>query len=85
MKVLYTHNFEPPDDYYRSHNYHAMDLTIKEIWDRHEKSAMLLPKEIPKVTVPATEKSVYQQDIDAHKLELQLQMLPDLVKAFRKS
>ena len=30
--------------------------------------------------VPATEISVYQQDIDAHKLELQLQMLPDLVK-----
>ena len=37
------------------------------------------------LSVPATEKSVYQQDIDAHKLELQLQMLPDLVKAFRKS
>ena len=56
---------------------------------------MLLPKEmesmlitaannsdIPKVTVPATEKSVYQQE---HKLKLQLHMLPDLVKASRKS
>ena len=38
--------------------------------------------DISKVTLPATEKSVYKQ---AHKLELQLQRLLDLVKAFRKS
>ena len=36
-----------------------------------------------KVALPETVKLMYQQDIDSHKLELQLHMLPDLVKAFR--
>ena len=57
---------------------------------------MLLPKEMEsmlitvanivdttKVAVPETVKVMYQQDIDACKLKLQLHTLPDLVKAFK--
>lgn len=34
-----------------------------------------------KVAVPERVQPTYQHDIDAHKLELQLKMLPDLAKA----
>ena len=37
------------------------------------------------VAVPETVRSMYQQDIDAYKLELQLEMFPYLVKHFKKS
>lgn len=92
------HSFESPQDYYGSHYYYALDLIIEEICDRFERTSMLLPKEMEnmlmtaannvdtsKVAVPETVQSTYLQDIDARKLELQLQMLPDLVKGFKKS
>lgn len=37
------------------------------------------------VAVPEIVQSTYRKDIDVHKPELQLRMLPDLVSAFRKS
>ena len=59
---------------------------------------MLLPKEIEnllfkaannadtsRIVVPETITSMYHEDIDSRKLEIQLQMLPDLVNAFKKS
>ena len=58
---------------------------------------MLLPKEIEnmlitaanktdisEVLVPETVQTAYWQDINVHKLGLQLQMFPDLVKHFKK-
>ena len=36
------------------------------------------------VAVPETVQSTYQQDIDAHELELQLQLLPDFDRALRQ-
>ncbi len=36
-----------------------------------------------RIAVPEVISSMYHQDIGVHRLEVQLQMLPDLIKAFR--
>lgn len=38
-----------------------------------------------RIEVPEAITSMYHKDIDSRKLEIQLQMLPDLVNAFKKS
>ena len=93
------HSFKSPEDYYRSHYFYVLDLISEEISDRFKQSSMLLPKEMEnllfkaannadtsRIEVPEAIISMYhEEDIHSRKLDNQLQMLPDLVNAFKKS
>ena len=92
------HSCESPEDYHRVHYFYALDLVSEEISDRFRQNSMLLPKKIENllfraannsemshVTVSEAVISMYDKDIDSRKLEIQLQMLPDHVKDFKKS
>ena len=92
------HSFKSPEDHYRSHFFYALGLMAEEICDCFKQRSMLLPKELEclliraanstetlQVSVPDTITSMYHQDINIHKLEVQLWVLPDLVRAFKNS
>ena len=90
------HSFKSAEDMIKMHYFYAMDLIWQEINDRFDQKSLLLPKEIEslllrassnqdttRIVVPESIKSIYLLDIDVQKLEIQLQMLPDLLRAYK--
>ena len=90
------HSFKSAEDMIKMHYFYAMDLILQEINDRFDQKSLLLPKEIEslllrassnqdttRIIVPECIKSIYHLDIDVQKLEIQLQMLPDLLRAYK--
>ena len=92
------HHFSSPQDYYKPQYYEAIDLVVAEISARFDQKTMLLLKEIEtliikasncvhntEIAIPESILKLYSKDIDMEKAEVQLRMLPDLVKAFKQS
>ena len=92
------HQFKSPEDYYRSLYFEALNLVSKQISTRFGQESMSVPKELEKllitaaneqsirqVNVPSNLLSVYSKDVNFERAKLQLQMLPDLVKAYEQS
>ena len=92
------HQFETPEMYYRSLYFEALDLVSEQMLTRFSQESMSIPKDLEKllmkaaneqtistVNVPDNLLSVYSKDIDFERAKLQLQMLPDLVKAYKQS
>ena len=90
------HSFKSAEDMIKMHYFYAMDLIWQEINDHFDQKSLLLPKEIEslllrassnqdttRIIVPECIKSIYHLDIDVQKLEIQLQMLPDLLRAYK--
>ena len=92
------HQFTVVHDYYRAQYYEVLDLLIGEISRRFDQKSLALPAAIEELLMKAsnnTEESVisvpdkiveaYSRDVNIKKLERQLQMLPDLVSAYKTS
>lgn len=92
------HQFESPESYYRSPYFEALDLVSEQISTRLNQESMSVPKDLEKlltkaaneqticaVDVPNNLLSVYSKDVDFERAKLQLQMLLDLVKAYKQS
>ena len=82
----------------RIHYFYAIDLILQEIRDRLNQKFLQLPRDIEtllltacnnqdmfQILVPECVAETYHVDVDVRKLEIQLQMLPDLLQAFKKS
>ena len=92
------HTFKVPEEMFRMHYLYAIDLNFQEISDRFDQKSLQLPTEIETLLltacnnqdmsqnlVPECVAETYRVDLDVRKLEFQLQMLPDLLQAFKKS
>ena len=88
------HTFKVPEEMFRMHYLYA----IEEISDRFDQKSLQLPTEIETLLltacnnqdmsqnlVPECVAEIYHVDLDVRMLEIQLQMLPDLLQAFKKS
>ena len=91
------HVFKAPEEMYRMHYFYAIDLILQEISDRFDQKSLQLPREIESLlltacnnqdmarnVIPECIAETYRVDLDVRKLEIQLQMLPDLLQAFKK-
>ena len=98
MKELLLINLKTPEMYYRSLYFEALDLVSEQMLTCFSQESMSVPKDLEKllmkaaneqtistVNVPDNLLSVYSKDIDFERAKLQLQMLPDLVKAYKQS
>ena len=97
-EVAEPHHFTSPEEYFRSHYFYALDLVDEEISRRSDQSSMFVPKELEsllikaanladgsQIDIPEVIQSTYAKDVNMQKAELQLRMLPDLVKAYKES
>ena len=85
------HVFYSINEYFRKEYYEAIDIIKGELEKRFSQQNFLLVREIEKVllnnanaesaSIPVEIQSLYHEDIDMDKLHIQLQMLPDAVKA----
>ena len=98
MKELLLINLKTPEMYYRSLYFEALDLVSEQMLTCFSQESMSVPKDLEKllmkaaneqtistVNVPDNLLSVYSKDVDFERANLQLQMLPDLVKAYKQS
>lgn len=88
------HRFSSPQDYYKPQYFEAIDLVVAEISARFDQKTMPLLKAIEtliikasncvhntEIAIPESILTLYSKEIDMEKAEVQLRMLPDLVKA----
>ena len=92
------HRFTSPEEYFRSHYFYVLDLVDEEISRRFDQNSMFVPKELERllikaanledaapIDIPEVIQSTYARDLNMQKAELQLRMLPDLIKGYRVS
>ena len=92
------HRFNSPEEHYKMHYFYALDLVIEEISVRFSQESMSVPKDLEtllinaanhqeavQITMPESLQPMYSRDVNMQKAVHQLQMLPDLVNAFKQS
>ena len=91
------HRFVCPSDFFKVQYFEALDLIQQELSRRFNQQSLALPKKIEEmmisssnglednISVPAEIIEAYSQDLDMNKLQCQLQMLPDLVSAYKRN
>ncbi len=89
------HNCKDPKSLLKKDYYEVLDITIQELKHRFEQSrGMSTAAAIEKVLLTSAngafpgipdELNLYEKDIQMDRLEIQLQMLPDMIKTFNKS
>ena len=88
------HSFSSPKEYFRRQYFEVLDNVNGELERRFDQQSFKLPKAIEELllkacssnssnTIPEIITKSYSRDINISKLECQLNMLPDLVKAYK--
>ena len=90
------HHFATPKEHFRAQYFEVLDLVGNEITRRFAQASLALPKSIEEelltavdhpdstnILVPEPIAKAYSRDLNIKKLERQLQMLPELLGAYR--
>ena len=93
--MVHNLRFTDVHDYYRAQYFEVLDVLIGEISRRFDQDSLALPTAIEKLLIMVANKiegadisvpsEAYSKDVDMKKLGRQLQMIPDLVSAYKSS